>query len=148
MPKKIKILIITIIILLVVFSLIISPSETTPGYTFVESVSIKKIFYESLFWTEVLPLDEGEWVVLSGEFGILLPQWKKVGGGNKCYVVGIEGPTNRSYTIISFFSFVAVASSDWSWAGPFEENFLEEQDFERNEEHCSDGLTVFSLPVH
>lgn len=135
-------------VLVMVLSPSLTPSATTEGYTFVEGIPQRQLYNESAFSTKVFSLRDGEWVIVSGQYGILLPQGKIVGNGNKCYVVGIKGPTNETYTIITLlYDHVQASDDDWSWTGPFDEDFLEEQNYLLRGDDCSGGLNVFTLPV-
>jgi hypothetical protein len=48
----------------------------------------------------ISPLTEGEWVILEGSFGTTItPLGRNLGGGGRCYLVGIKGPTDRGYSL-------------------------------------------------
>lgn len=94
----------------------------------------------------VKPLAQGEWVIIHGTGGILLPS-QTLGAGNKCFVVGIVGPTSSTYAVTKgfhLFDFIDESSSFES-SGAFSSEFSIWQEVMLQQPDCKGGLDVWTI---
>jgi hypothetical protein len=94
----------------------------------------------------VKPLAQGEWVVIHGTGGYLLPS-QRLGQGDKCFVVGITGSTNSTYAVtkaINLSDFIGVSSS-FDTAGSFSDAFSIWQQAMLQSPDCKGGLDVWTI---